>query len=71
MRCLREHLIKSSNEMFDDLMQNGVYTPQKRRYENRQAPPRPFALGWLMFNYCKSLLYNKSLQIEIIANFVI
>ena len=37
-RCLRAHTIKSSDEMLGDLMQNGVYTPRKRRYENRQAP---------------------------------
>ena len=30
-RCLSEHLIKSSNEMFDDLIQHGIYTPRKRR----------------------------------------
>ena len=38
-RCLRAHTIKSSDEMLGDLMQNGVYTPRKRRYENRQASP--------------------------------
>ena len=30
-RCLKAHLIKSGEEMLDDLMQNGVYTPRKRR----------------------------------------
>ena len=30
-RCLKAHLIKSSEELLDDLMQNGVYTPRKRR----------------------------------------
>lgn len=30
-RCLREHLIKSSDEMLDDLIQYGIYTPRKRR----------------------------------------
>ena len=51
-RCLRAHTIKSSDEMLGDLMQNGVYTPRKRRYENRHAPPRPFALGGLF--YCNA-----------------
>ena len=36
-RCLRAHTIKSSEEILGDLMQNGVYTPRKRRYYNRQA----------------------------------
>ena len=31
-RCLKAHLIKSSEELLDDLMQNGVYTPRKRRF---------------------------------------
>ena len=31
-RCIKAHLIKSSEELLDDLMQNGVYTPRKRRY---------------------------------------
>ena len=31
-RCLKAHLIKSSEELLGDLMQNGVYTPRKRRY---------------------------------------
>ncbi len=31
-RCLKAHLIKSNEELLDDLMQNGVYTPRKRRY---------------------------------------
>ena len=30
-RCLREHLIKSSDEMLDDLIQYGIYSPRKRR----------------------------------------
>ena len=30
-RCLKAHLIKSSEELLGDLMQNGVYTPRKRR----------------------------------------
>ena len=30
-RCLKAHLIKSGEEMLDDLMQNGVYPPRKRR----------------------------------------
>ena len=30
-RCLKAHLIKSGEELLDDLMQNGVYTPRKRR----------------------------------------
>ena len=30
-RCLKAHLIKSGEEMLDDLMQNGVYTSRKRR----------------------------------------
>lgn len=30
-RCLKAHLIKSSEELLDNLMQNGVYTPRKRR----------------------------------------
>ena len=30
-RCIKAHLIKSGEEMLDDLMQNGVYTPRKRR----------------------------------------
>ena len=30
-RCLREHLIKSSDEMLDDLIQHGIYTPRKKR----------------------------------------
>ncbi|MBQ2018559.1 MAG: hypothetical protein II209_03780 [Alistipes sp.] len=28
-RCLKAHLIKSSEELLGDLMQNGVYTPSK------------------------------------------
>ena len=31
-RCLKTHLIKSSEELLGDLMQNSVYTPRKRRY---------------------------------------
>ena len=31
-RCLKAHLIKSSEELLDGLMQNGVYTPRKRRF---------------------------------------
>ena len=31
-RCLKAHLIKSSEELLDDLMQNGVYTSRKRRF---------------------------------------
>lgn len=30
-RCLREHLIKRSDELLDDLIQYGIYTPRKRR----------------------------------------
>lgn len=30
-RCLKAHLIKSSEELLDDLIQYGIYTPRKRR----------------------------------------
>ena len=30
-RCLKAHIVKSSEELLDDLIQNGVYTPPRKR----------------------------------------